>query len=59
MSILLEKGDPAKKIIETAKKGHFDTIVMRRHGLGGSEPILGSVSFKVVSKAPCPVWTVK
>jgi len=59
VSTKLEKGDPAEMIIETAKREDFDLIVMGRHGLGRSKAILGSVSFKVVNRATCSVWTVK
>ena len=59
VSTKLEKGDPAEMIIETAKREDFDLIVMGRHGLGRSKAILRSVSFKVVNRATCSVWTVK
>ncbi|MGD0643404.1 MAG: universal stress protein [Candidatus Bathyarchaeia archaeon] len=45
----LESGDPAKKIIETAKKGNYDLIVMSSKGHGTVRRfIMGSVSNHVI-----------
>ena len=56
----LMEGSPADKIIETAKEGNFDMIVMGSRGLGGiKELFLGSVSDKVADDAECPVLIVK
>lgn len=52
-------GDQAAVIIETAQQIQADTIVMGRRGRGRLEGlILGSVSQKVVSLAPCVVILV-
>ena len=59
VSSQLERGDPADRIVETAKLGDFDIIIMGRRGLGCSQDVLGSVSFNVVNRAPCSVWTVE
>jgi nucleotide-binding universal stress UspA family protein len=56
----MEMGKPAEKIIETAKNGKFDIIVIGSRGLGGiKQLLLGSVSDKVADEAPCPVLIVK
>ena len=56
----LVEGRPADKIVETAKEGMFDLIVIGSRGLGGiKEFFLGSVSNRVADKAPCPVLIVK
>lgn len=55
----LEHGDPDEKIVEAAKRGQFDIIVMGSRGLGRRETILGSVSSRVVDKATCPVLVLK
>jgi nucleotide-binding universal stress UspA family protein len=56
----LAEGRPSNKIIETAKKGNFDLIVMGSRGLGGiKEFFLGSVSDRVADEATCPVLLVK
>jgi len=56
----LEVGSPAKKIIEVAREGNFDIIVMGNRGLGGiKQLLLGSVSKKVADEAHCPVLIVK
>jgi nucleotide-binding universal stress UspA family protein len=53
-------GDPTREICETARKGHFELIVMgnRGHGLF-TELLLGSVSQKVVQHAHCPVLIIR
>jgi len=56
----LLQGRPADKIVETAKEGVFDLIVIGSRGLGGiKELLLGSVSDRVADKAPCPVLIIK
>jgi nucleotide-binding universal stress UspA family protein len=58
-STILE-GRPADKIVEAAKEGGFDLIVMGSRGLGGvKEFFLGSVSDRVADEATCPVAIVK
>ena len=60
ISIKLLEGRPVDKIVETAKKGAFDLIVIGSRGLGGmKEFLLGSVSDRVADEAPCPVLIVK
>jgi nucleotide-binding universal stress UspA family protein len=54
----LERGNPDEKIVESAKSGNFDLIVMGSRGLGGRHA-LGSVSHRVADNAPCPVLIVK
>lgn len=52
-------GDPAEAIIETARREHADAIVMGRRGRGRlAGLLLGSVSQKVASLAPCTVILV-
>ena len=60
VSIKLLEGRPADKIVETAKDGAFDLIVIGSRGLGGiKEFFLGSVSDRVADEASCPVLIVK
>ena len=60
VSIKLLQGRPADKIVETAKEGVFDLIVVGSRGLGGiKEFFLGSVSDRVADEASCPVLIVK
>lgn len=60
ISTQLKKGRPADTIIETAKEGQFDLIVMGSRGLGGiKQLLLGSVSDRVADQAPCPVLIVR
>jgi nucleotide-binding universal stress UspA family protein len=53
-------GRPANAIVEHAKDGGFDLIVMGTHGRTGlSHVVMGSVAERVVRKAPCPVLTMR
>ncbi|HEX3776335.1 MAG TPA: universal stress protein [Polyangiaceae bacterium] len=57
---ICEPGDPATSIVEHAKSGHYDLVVMGTHGRTGlSHVLLGSVTEKVVRRSPCPVLTVR
>jgi nucleotide-binding universal stress UspA family protein len=55
----VEIGSPAELIIDTAEKLGVDVIVMSTHGRSGlSRWILGSVTSKVLSASPCPVYVI-
>jgi nucleotide-binding universal stress UspA family protein len=52
-------GDPTQSIINFAREHHADAIVIGRRGRGQlSGLLLGSVSQKLVTLAPCPVIVV-
>ncbi len=54
------QGIPFVEIVSTSRKKEIDMIVMGSHGRTGiSHMMLGSVSEKVVRKAPCPVLIVR
>jgi len=55
----LERGNPDEVIIETAKEGNFDIIIIGSRGLGRRDYALGSVSSRVAENATCPVLIVK
>jgi nucleotide-binding universal stress UspA family protein len=56
----IAEGDPAREILDLAKKGHCDLIVMGTHGRSGlSRLMAGSVAEEVMRHAPCPVLTVR
>lgn len=58
--VQVRRGTPTNEIIETAKSGGHDLIVMASHGHSGLEhALLGSVTEKVLRKAPCPVLVVR
>ena len=59
VSTKIEYGRPEEKIVETAKEGHFDLIVMGSRGLDRREYVLGSVSSMVADNATCPVLIVR
>jgi universal stress protein A len=54
------QGPPFLEIIRYAKEHDIDLIVIGTHGRSGlAHVLLGSVTEKVVRKAPCPVLTVR
>lgn len=56
----LREGHTVEEILQTAKEGEFDLIVMGARGLSKiKEMFLGSVSHAVTRHAPCPVLVVK
>jgi nucleotide-binding universal stress UspA family protein len=56
---LVERGDPIRHILERSEALPADLIVLGTHGRSGFERlILGSVTEKVLRKAPCPVMAV-
>jgi nucleotide-binding universal stress UspA family protein len=57
--VVEEAGNPTRRILDRANAWPADLIVMGTHGRGGFERfVLGSVTEKVLRKAPCPVLTV-
>jgi nucleotide-binding universal stress UspA family protein len=53
-------GRPFMEIITYAKEKNIDLIVIGTHGRSGlRHALLGSVTEKVVRKAPCPVLTIR
>ena len=56
----IERGDPVTEILRYATENHVDLIVMGTHGRRGlTRALLGSVAENIVSRAPCPVMTVR
>jgi nucleotide-binding universal stress UspA family protein len=59
VEIIVETGDPATVIHDTAAKIMANAIVMTTHGRTGlSRWLFGSVTQKVISNMPCPVLVV-
>lgn len=59
LSTTLFEGDPVTRILDRATDWNADVIVMGTHGRTGFERLLlGSITEKVLRKAPCPVLTV-
>ena len=57
--LVVEFGAPFKNIVELAEKENVDMIVMSTHGRTGLDHmILGSVTERVIARAPCPVLVV-
>ena len=60
VTLVMEDGDPAERILEAAAREHSDLIVMGHRGLGALQGLLaGSVSTKVNQLAPVTVVAVK
>ena len=55
----VELGTPGKSIVELAKSGEYDLIVMSTHGKTGLRMTLGSVTEEVVRTGPCPVLSIR
>src|SRR5262245_41540581 len=56
----VREGTPFLEIVRFAKEKDVDLIIMGTHGRSGLvHVLLGSVTEKVVRKAPCPVLTVR
>jgi len=52
-------GEPALEVVEFAKEGKFDLLVVGTHGRTGlRHALLGSTAERVVRRALCPVLTV-
>jgi nucleotide-binding universal stress UspA family protein len=59
-SVLIEIGDPATAIIDTARHRAAGVIVMGTHGRKALMRVLmGSVAEQVLREAPCPVIAVR
>jgi nucleotide-binding universal stress UspA family protein len=56
----IDAGDPAHEIVRRAETDRYDLVVMATHGRSGLAHLLvGSVTEKVIRRAPCPVLTVR
>ena len=52
-------GDPALEVVELAREGQYDLIVLGTHGRTGfRHAILGSIAERVVRHARCPTLTI-
>ncbi len=53
-------GEPFEKIVETAKEGNYDLIIMGNRGFSKIKRFfVGSVTQRVISEAPCPVLVIR
>lgn len=59
VDVIVDIGQPAAQILVRSHAADADLIVMGTHGASGFEHLLlGSVTEKVLRRAPCPVLTV-
>ncbi|HTZ16952.1 MAG TPA: universal stress protein [Dissulfurispiraceae bacterium] len=54
---IMDKGDAAWSIVQTAQEEKADLIMMPSFGHTFSQFLLGSVTAKVIQGTECPVWT--
>ncbi len=60
LSVRVEAGEPSDTILQIAKDGGTDLIVMGTHGRTGlSRLLIGSVAEAVLRRSTCPVLTVR
>jgi nucleotide-binding universal stress UspA family protein len=60
VTVKLQKGNTANKILAEADEGNFDLIVMGSRGLGNIQGLLlGSISRIIINRASVPVTIVK
>lgn len=55
-----DRHEPAEAIVEAVRDHGIDLVVMGTHGRGGMERVvLGSTTYRVLHRIPCPVLTVR
>jgi nucleotide-binding universal stress UspA family protein len=60
LSVRVEAGEPSDTILQIAKDGGADLIVMGTHGRTGlSRLLIGSVAEAVLRRSTCPVLTIR
>lgn len=60
LSVRVESGEPSDTILQVAKDGGADLIVMGTHGRTGfSRLLIGSVAEAVLRRSTCPVLTIR
>ncbi len=60
LSVRVEAGEPSDTILQIAKDGGADLIVMGTHGRTGlSRLLIGSVAEAVLRRSTCPVLTLR
>jgi nucleotide-binding universal stress UspA family protein len=60
ITMVIEQGNAGKTIVDVAKKGHCDLVIMSSHGRSGlGRALLGSTADYAIHHAPCPVMIVR
>jgi nucleotide-binding universal stress UspA family protein len=59
LKTILRPGHPAKTIIDVAKEGNFDLLLIGASGYSGLWRFLGTTTEKVARHAPCSVVIVR
>lgn len=57
--LVLQATDPVAALVEYAKANHVDHIMMGARGRSAMRWLLGSISYKVATQAPCSVTVVR
>jgi nucleotide-binding universal stress UspA family protein len=59
VSVVVEAGEPAEVIVETAEKSGAEAIVMSTHGRSGiNRWLFGSITSKVLASSATPIFVV-
>lgn len=58
VDLVVTHGLPAERIAEAAIESQADLIVMSTHGTTGTRYTLGSIAWKILQDAPCPVLVI-
>ena len=59
-NIMVKVGKPVEQIVESARQGGFDLVIMGAHGHGKlEEALVGNVTTGVIRKCTIPVMTVR
>jgi nucleotide-binding universal stress UspA family protein len=59
-NIMIKVGKPVEQIVESARQGGFDLVIMGAHGHGKiEEALVGNVAAGVIRKCTIPVMTVR
>lgn len=57
---IIKLGNPAQEVVDFAREGNYDQIIIGSRGMGGLKGIvMGSVSSKIIQLSSCPVTVVK
>jgi nucleotide-binding universal stress UspA family protein len=59
VDVEIATGDPADQIVRLAEQRHVDAIAISTHGRSGlGRWLFGSVTHKVLSATPCPIFVI-
>ena len=58
--VIVKSGDPVEQIIDEAKTGKYDLVVLGKQGHRGiSDSLMGSTTWRVLHQCPVPVLVIR